>query len=284
MIRDFRITVLVDDHLERPGLQPEHGLSLWIEADDRKILFDMGQSNLYLNNARSLGIDPADADVLAISHGHYDHTGGVATGLKLQPSPIVYCHPGVFTPRYSRQSDGTMKPVGMTQLSSDALHRIIDHIRWVNGPTLLSDDIGITGPIPRTYNSDGTGGSFFLDPEGNRPDPIDDDMAMWFRTSEGITVVTGCCHAGLVNTLRHIQTLIPDEPVHTVVGGFHLLHASVERIEEIRFFLKSLGVREVVPLHCSGEAATRILATSQTNHRHTLCRDQGCRRQTRDDS
>jgi len=259
VIRDFRITVLVDDHPDSPGLQPEHGLSLWIEADGRRILFDTGQSDLYVNNARSLGIDPTDANALVISHGHYDHTGGVATGLKPQPSPTVYCHPGVFTPRYSRQSDGTMKPVGMAQSSSDALHRIIDNIRWVSAPTALSNDVGITGPIPRTHNSEGTGGSFFLDPEGKRPDPIDDDMAMWFRTPEGICVVTGCCHAGLVNTLRYIQTLVPGEHIYSVIGGLHLLHATTDRIEQIRSFLESLSVRRVVPIHCSGEAAVRVL-------------------------
>ncbi len=272
MIDTLRITILVDDDLSAVGLPSEHGLSFWIEADGRRILFDTGQSDLFARNARALGIDIADVETLVISHGHYDHTGGVATVLKRQPSPTVYCHPGVFSPRYSQKPDGSMKPVGMANAGSEALHRIVDSIRWTNAPLFLSEDIGITGPIPRTDPADDAGGTFYLDPDGIRPDPIDDDLSMWFRTSEGICVVTGCCHAGLVNTLRYIRTLLPGEHIHSVIGGFHLLHATTDRINQIGSFLESLSVRSVVPIHCSGEEAVRVLgdkcdAGGKRNHR-----------------
>jgi len=126
MIGNLNITILVDNQSSKAELHSEHGLSLWIEADDKRILFDTGQSEMLIRNAKVLGIDLRTADTLVLSHGHYDHTGGVAAVLDLNPEISVYCHPGVFMPRYSRQPDGKMKPVGINAKASNDLHKIID--------------------------------------------------------------------------------------------------------------------------------------------------------------
>jgi 7,8-dihydropterin-6-yl-methyl-4-(beta-D-ribofuranosyl)aminobenzene 5'-phosphate synthase len=259
MIFRLAITVLADNSATMPGFAAEHGLALWIEANDRRIIFDTGQSDALVRNAELLGVNLSTADTLVLSHGHYDHTGGLARILGSNPSLAVYCHPGVFTPRFSRQPDGAMKPIGISQTSADALQRVRQSTHWVTGPTCLSDDIGITGPIPRSTVFEDTGGAFFLDPAGSKPDPVEDDLAVWLRTAKGLCVITGCCHSGLVNTLSYIQNLTGESRVHAVMGGFHLLHASAKRMEKSGMYLESIGIERIVPCHCTGEKAVEYL-------------------------
>lgn len=259
MLKHLNITILVDNRSNQDNLKSEHGLSLWIEADDRKILFDAGQSDILLQNAKTLGIDLSSADTFIISHGHYDHTGGLESILQVNPSINIYCHSGVFSPRYSRQPDGRTKPVGMQKKAYAALHKKFDHIKWVNTPRFLNDHIGITGPIPRKSTFEDTGGAFYFDYDAKRPDLINDDMAMWFRTGQGLCIVTGCCHSGLVNTISYIQSLEPEIPVYMILGGLHLVNASGERIKNTCDFLNSLNINQIIPCHCTGDKAVEYM-------------------------
>jgi 7,8-dihydropterin-6-yl-methyl-4-(beta-D-ribofuranosyl)aminobenzene 5'-phosphate synthase len=259
MIKKLSATILVDDHSGRPELHCEHGFSIWLEADGHSILFDTGQSGMFIRNAESLGIIPHFAELLVLSHGHYDHTGGIPELLKRNSSLFVYCHPDTYIPRYSRQMDGMMKPIGINEQSENALNRIDDCVFRVTGPIYLSADMGITGPIPRRAAIEDTGGSFFIDPLSKNPDPVEDDQAMWFSTAQGLVVVTGCCHSGLINTISYIKSLTGNKPLHTVIGGLHLLRASIGRIESTCNYLQSTGIKRIMPCHCTGENAIEAL-------------------------
>lgn len=261
MLSHFSVTILIDSFTKNNDLFTEHGFSVWIEADDKRILFDTGQSDILVHNAAKLGIDLSSADALVLSHGHYDHIGGVASILSLEPSIPVYCHSAIFSPHHSRKPDGLIKPIGVSinKQSSDSLHKIIDSINWVDSPAYLTSDIGITGSIPRNSLFEDTGGAFFLDCEGRKTDPIEDDLAMWFRTVHGIYVITGCSHSGLINTLMHILTINKGESIHAVIGGFHLLNATSYRIEKTCDYIKSTGIEQIVPCHCTGTDAIEIL-------------------------
>lgn len=258
MIEKLKITILIDDRSDHPELISEHGLSFWIEADNRRFLFDTGQSNALLQNARNLGIDLRTADAVVLSHGHYDHTGGFSSILELAPAVPVYCHPGVVMPRYSLQLDATVRSIGVPPSFSTALFKS-DRVRWVSGPTHLSADIGITGPIPRISAFEDTGGGFYLDPEATKPDPIDDDLSMWFETAAGLVIITGCCHSGVVNTLTYIKKLTEGKRLHAVVGGFHLVNASPERIVATCDFLRLHELRRIGPCHCTGDKAIECM-------------------------
>jgi 7,8-dihydropterin-6-yl-methyl-4-(beta-D-ribofuranosyl)aminobenzene 5'-phosphate synthase len=266
MISNLKVTIIVNNISETSELKSEHGLSIWVEADERKFLFDTGQSDILIHNAEQLGIDLATADSLILSHGHYDHTGGVEPVTDRNSSIAIYCNSGVFIPRYSRQSDGRMKPIGITKKSSEALHKASGNIHWVDKPIMLADDIGITGPIPRVTDFEDTGGNFFYDLEGTKPDTVSDDLAVWLQTSKGLCVLTGCCHSGLVNTLKYISSLTGQASVHSVIGGFHLLNASSERMENTCEYLHDSDVNWIVPCHCTGENAVEYLR-SQFNDR-----------------
>lgn len=253
-----KITILVDNHAG-DGLFAEHGLSLWIEAEGLHILFDAGQGMAFESNARSLGVNLDETDVLVLSHGHYDHTGGIAQVLQRALKTNVYCHPGIVQPRYAIR-DGTPKSIQLPQMSMAAIDRLpSQHLHWVQQPMLLSERIGVTGPIPRETSFENTGGPFYLDPEGRRADPITDDLALWVQTDDGVIVCVGCSHAGLVNTLNHVQCLSSGQRVRAVIGGFHLLNASRERLDQTVAALRLFEPDIVVPCHCTGDLATETL-------------------------
>lgn len=247
-----KITILVDNRAG-DGLVPEHGLSFWIDAGDRKVLFDTGQGSALPLNAASLQVDLRETEAMVLSHGHFDHTGGVAHVLKTAGPIDTYCHPGVVLPRYSIR-DLAPRQIQMPGASMVAIDRLSQqHLHWVQRPIWLSGMIGITGPIPRETAFEDTGGPFYLDPGGRRADAMDDDIALWIRTGRGLVVCVGCSHAGVVNTLNYILRLNLGSKIRAVVGGMHLLNASEVRLDQTIASLRSLGLELLVPCHCTGE-------------------------------
>ena len=253
-----KLQILVDNRAEG-GLEKEHGLSMWIEVDGRKILFDTGTGKILESNARKLGIDVHSADHLVLSHGHYDHTGGVSHFLQHTRQSHVYSHPGAVMPRYAIRN-GSATPIHMPHDSIAAMNKLSERrLHWLQEPLDLSEHVGLTGPIPRKMSFEDTGGPFYLDPEGKRPDPIDDDMALWIRTKKGLVVVTGCCHAGLVNTLDTIFHLNNGIKICALVGGFHLMGAAPLRLQLTMQALKLFDIDLLVPCHCTGQGAVELL-------------------------
>jgi len=253
-----RITILVDDQAG-DGLIAEHGLSLWIEAGDRRILFDTGQGVALEANARKLGVDLSQTDILVLSHGHYDHTGGVARVLAAAPQAEVFFHPAALQSRYSIH-DGVPKPVHMPTGAMDAIGRLPYIQRhWLLDPVILLNGVGITGPVPRKTDFEDTGGPFYLDTEARRADFLEDDMSLWVKTPNGLIVCTGCCHSGLVNTLVFVLRISGAHRLCAVIGGFHLVHANNRRIERTTAVLRSLAPDKVVPCHCTGKPVIRML-------------------------
>lgn len=248
------ITILVDNQAG-PGLTTEHGFSLWIEADGHHILFDTGQGPALPVNAGTLGVDLRQTDMVVLSHGHYDHTGGIPHVLQVAPNAHVYCHPGVVQPRYSLRN-GSPKPAHMPSEAMAALDRLPEkNLHWTSEAVRLSENIGLTGPIPRQTTFEDTGGAFFLDPEARHADPIEDDLALWIRTDQGLVVCVGCCHAGIINTLTHVRRLSGVAPIRAVIGGLHLLNADRRRLNHTLAAMQTMPIETVIPCHCTGDRA-----------------------------
>ena len=253
-----KITILVDN-FAGDGLVSEHGLSLWIEIEDKHILFDTGQGGALKNNAHALGIDLGKTDMLVLSHGHYDHTGGIPDVLQMARNVKLYGHPGIIQPRYSMSNEG-VKAIKMPRESMVAIDKLPrEQLHWVSQPVLLSNTIGITGPIPRKTSFEDPGGPFYLDPRGKNADFIDDDLALWIRKDDGLIVCVGCAHSGLVNTLKHIRYLNPGLRIRGIIGGFHLLNASRQRLDETIIALQAFEPDSVIPCHCTGDVAVTLL-------------------------
>lgn len=249
-----RITVLVENTAGGRGLLAEHGLAFWIELGDRKVLFDTGQGNVLLGNARRLGIRLEQLDAIVISHGHYDHTGGLSDALRAARRATVYAHQAAFSSKYSRNPGGGARDIGMPQMDEQTIRDMADLV-LVDRPTQICEGFFLTGPIPRMNDFEDTGGPFFMDSVCTDPDPLLDDQATFVETPAGTVVILGCAHAGIINTLQYIQSLTNSRPIQTVIGGMHLLHASRERMDKTVAELRRLNVHRLLPCHCTGLAA-----------------------------
>jgi 7,8-dihydropterin-6-yl-methyl-4-(beta-D-ribofuranosyl)aminobenzene 5'-phosphate synthase len=269
---EIRITVLSENTVYRRGLRAEHGLSFWIDTNDKKILFDTGQSDLLLHNAKALQIDLAQADAIVLSHGHYDHVGGLPAVLDVAPQARVYFHPMVLEPKFSG-SNGKVREVGVTSALRD---RLVGQIKNGKGTytavgTSVLPGVTVTGQIPRVSGFEDTGGRFFLDKKRTKTDDLLDDQALFLEANWGLIVVLGCAHAGVVNTLEHIRQLEPDRKVHAVLGGMHLVNADQTRIEKTIDAFRRFGIERIGPAHCTGRQATRQLWNAFGNRCFLCC-------------
>jgi len=255
-----RITVLVENRTAAAGLRPEHGLSFWIECDGRRILFDTGAGGALGHNAAQLGVELSTADAIVLSHGHYDHTGGLAAALAAAPGAEVVAHPHALLTRYSLHPGKPPRPVGIPAESEAVFGALpVAQVTWSTGPLALSETVHVTGPIPRLTEYEDVGGPFFLDADGRVPDPLADDQALWIDTPQGLVVCLGCGHAGVVNTLDYVRELSGDDRLVAVLGGFHLLQAGAERLARTVEALQALQPRLLAPSHCTGEHAVERL-------------------------
>ena len=255
----IHITAIVDN-TARPDLLAEHGLSLWIETPRARVLFDTGQGAALPQNTAVLNIPLEQADAVVLSHGHYDHTGGLAHVFKQNRKARLFLHPDALHPRFSRHADQTMHSIGMPVASSQALKTVPERIVWTTKPVEVAPGIHATGPIPRTTSFEDTGGDFFLDAEGQVPDPITDDQALWIESAKGLIVILGCAHSGVVNTLEYIARLTGTRAFHAVIGGMHLNRASPARLAATTEAFARYKVALVAPGHCTGPAATAYLS------------------------
>jgi 7,8-dihydropterin-6-yl-methyl-4-(beta-D-ribofuranosyl)aminobenzene 5'-phosphate synthase len=249
-----RIIVLVEDTVPTSGLSAEHGLSLWIEYAGKRILFDTGQSNLLIHNAKKLDINIADVDAIVLSHGHYDHTGGLAAVLAIAAQAKIYLHPAALEPKFSQKAF-EVEAIGMPDSAKRALRN--RHVFLTETSTQILPGVQITGQVPRITDFENVGGAFFLDKNCCKPDELLDDQTLFIESPEGLVVVFGCAHAGVVNILHYIADLAETRQVYSVLGGMHLLHASWERIERTERVFREYKLQRIGPAHCTGADASR---------------------------
>ena len=266
----LRITLLVDHQALRPDLETEHGLSFLLEVGSKVILFDAGASEAAFRNAERLGLPWRRISRIVLSHGHQDHTGGLAAFLKALPEAHVYLHPRAMTPKFSLHPGRPSRPLSMPQEIHALLQARMDQLHWATAPMRLGQGIGLTGPILRRHPEEAIPGPFFLDPEGREPDPLEDDQALWIATDQGLVVLLGCAHAGVANTLDHIRTLTGEESILAVIGGLHLSAAPESRIQSTLRALREAGVQRVAPLHCTGPAGALAIREAYGEAGHPM--------------
>jgi 7,8-dihydropterin-6-yl-methyl-4-(beta-D-ribofuranosyl)aminobenzene 5'-phosphate synthase len=258
-VRSLRFTILVDDSPGDEELRSEHGLSVWIEADHLRVLFDTGQGTTAMENARRLGLEPPEIDMVAISHGHNDHTGGLPETLASCQKAHLFLHPAALRERYSRSADGTVRAAGFPLGAGELFATRKEYVHWTNAVTHLQPAVFMTGEIPRTRPAEAPAGRFFLDAECKTPDTLLDDQALAFETADGVVVFLGCCHAGVSNTLSCALRASRTGRLRAVVGGMHLSEAPPEAVALLADEIERLHPQLVCPCHCTGKAAREYM-------------------------
>lgn len=239
----------------------EWGYSALVEVDGRRLLYDTGANpETVLENAKLLGVDLSDVEDVVISHNHADHTGGLLTLrrelMKKNPRAVsrVHVSANIFLPRL--KDDGS-DDNGLTPLQSE-YERLGGHFILHEGAAELVPGVWFTGPVSRKYPETNWSpkGLKLRTAAGDVTDNVPDDAALVFSSPEGLVVLTGCGHAGIINIAEYAQTIAGSAPVFAVIGGLHLFAKSDQVVDWTGAQLRRLGVRYLLAGHCTGIEAT----------------------------
>jgi 7,8-dihydropterin-6-yl-methyl-4-(beta-D-ribofuranosyl)aminobenzene 5'-phosphate synthase len=260
----MHLVTLVEDTKGREDLKNRFGLSLYLETEGGSLLFDTGQDATFLANARTLGLDLSRIDIAVLSHGHYDHGGGLGAFFAANQATPLFLGKGAGGPHYARVL-WMNRYIGLDQA---VLERHRDRLRWVEKDTGLAPGIdALTSvkrpePIPR-----GNRRILLKAGDGFIPDPFAHELTCVVREKDGMVVLAGCGHSGILNMVAAAKERFPGVPVKAAVGGFHLIDnpllktmgATPGEIREMARKLVALGCQRVLTGHCTGKKAAGIL-------------------------
>jgi 7,8-dihydropterin-6-yl-methyl-4-(beta-D-ribofuranosyl)aminobenzene 5'-phosphate synthase len=259
---NIKITTLVENTVAQSGkaLLAEHGLSFYVEAGDRKILFDTGQNLVISNNARVLGIDLKQIDAVVLSHGHYDHSGGLQTILESNNSFTLYGHPDVFSPKVKKKNNNNYKYIGIPIEKNDIANSGIS-LKLGRDPIEIAPGVIMTGEIALENDFEDVEPIFFLKKDRTViRDTLADDQALTLDTNKGLVVLLGCSHRGVINTLQHVARMKATDRIYAILGGLHLGKASDGKLAKIIDHMRGFGLEMLGVGHCTGPRAFLALA------------------------
>jgi len=256
---EVRITTL-SENTANYGYLAEWGLSILVEVDGARILMDTGLSFSAVYNAQLIGIDLSAIDLIVLSHGHADHTGGLREVLKIKGEVEVIAHPDIWAAKHVQRNKEGVQYNGIPFLREE-LESHGARFNLVREPIHITENVMTTGEIPMFSGYEEIENNLFVKEAGTlHPDPLADDLALIIDTDFGLVVILGCAHRGVVNTLRHAQNLTGKELVYAAIGGTHLFRASEERLEKTIADLKEIGLQRLGVSHCTGFRASARLA------------------------
>ena len=233
----MKIIVLVENNSRIDNyLLAEPALSLFLEIEDKKILFDCGYSNIFLENAKKLNINLSEITDIVLSHGHNDHTRGLCFWSLKNKSINLIAHPNIFDEKIGEDKVHYGCPVSENTLSENF------NLILTKTPYQLSENIYFLGEIPNNTSCD------------------IDDSALIYKTPKGLIIITGCSHSGIINIIKYAKKISGENKIYALFGGFHLVNKNNKQIIEIAEFLKQENIEKLYPCHCCNMNSKIILA------------------------
>jgi 7,8-dihydropterin-6-yl-methyl-4-(beta-D-ribofuranosyl)aminobenzene 5'-phosphate synthase len=269
-LNDIKITTLCENCVSSVDYLAEWGLSIHMSVKGgMDILLDTGKGKSCVPNAEVAGIDLSRLNAICLSHGHFDHTGGlmpVFEKIRHSQTPPeelpVYCHPAALQEQYVKRNENFVFAGMAYQIP--ALQKFGARFHTSKEPVWLSEDIVLCGEVPLVTDFESPSAICYLKSEsgdGYEQAPVWDDQGIFVRTDHGLLVLSGCAHRGIINTLLHAQNITGEDRIHMVVGGTHLVNTSQEQQKRTADMFQELGVRYVGVSHCTGFKPAVYLAS-----------------------
>jgi 7,8-dihydropterin-6-yl-methyl-4-(beta-D-ribofuranosyl)aminobenzene 5'-phosphate synthase len=264
---ELKITFLIDNTVYLQNLKAEHGLSIMLEFSKEKILFDCGQSEAVLDNAKNLNINLMDISKIVLSHGHYDHSGGLLSVLKYINKEInIFAHPAIFGKRYVAKNSlsnidlDSKRYIGIPDSQKTyEKHGALFNLN--SSSVYLSKDIILSGWIPRKNDFEKVEDEFVKEIDINKSDnyiihdEVDDDNAIIVNDSDGIIIISGCAHSGIINIVNRAIDLTKKQRIKAIIGGLHLSSRDDYYVNQTISGLKKYDIDLIIPAHCTGLSA-----------------------------
>jgi len=255
----MRIKTLVENTSLSGEISSEHGLSLYVESNGRKLLFDMGKTDLFLENAKKLGVDLAEVDLAIVSHGHYDHGGGLSAFLRANRKAMVYIRKEAFERHLALRPDGRLDDIGLDPAFIES-GRLI----WTGAYERIASGLELFSNVTERELYSTANQVLFMERNG---EIIQDDFLheqnLILTESGRHILLAGCAHCGIVNILQRAREL-SGKPMNAVIGGFHLHNPttkqseSPEQIRKVGEALKKTGAVFYTG-HCTGAEPYKML-------------------------
>ncbi|AEA34471.1 MBL fold metallo-hydrolase [Hippea maritima] len=246
----LKITTLVENTAVRAKFRAEHGLSMLIEKDGETVLFDTGQTDALIHNAKLLGVDLSKIDKVILSHGHYDHVGGLKYLLDYT-KPTIYAHPEIFRKRYSKLSDdGNLRYIGIED--REFFEKKGARFVLSEEPIEVAKGIWTSGFVKMTNDFESVDKNFVYEKDGELiKDEVEDDLSVFIEINGSLFVLFGCAHRGIINIMKQAESTF-NKCILGFLGGTHLGPADEIQREKTIEALKEMDLRVMGPSHCTG--------------------------------
>lgn len=244
-----KIVILNNDESKPPFLN-EHGFSALIEKVGYFLLFDTGNSDIFIKNIELLNINPKDIKDIVISHGHYDHSGGLRFLLKKEDKYNVYLRKEIFKNKF--RSD---KFIGIEWEKLEEIFdfKLIEDIKYK-----IFNSIYAYGPAPLVNEYEEPDKEFqLIDNNGKRRDYFEEELNLIIDDEDGLILITGCAHRGIANIVKGVLDNF-NKKIKVLLGGFHLYNSPIKKIEKIVNFFNEVQIEKVIPCHCTGDKAISV--------------------------